>query len=121
MILRGFKTVFKEHEDVPKHVLLDPFVDILIQNLKEHEIGENLMTTCELDFLTTVVSDHAKLLEEDTVMLILEYFHEVFQRRPYLAHSMKLGKYIGELVNEHKERSTIILRFVEQTIVPQTL
>ena len=27
MILRGFKTVFKEHDDVPKHIMLDPFLD----------------------------------------------------------------------------------------------
>lgn len=27
LILRGFKTVFQEHEDVPKHLLLEPLLD----------------------------------------------------------------------------------------------
>ena len=34
MILRGFRTVFREHDDVPKHVMLDPFLDQLILNLR---------------------------------------------------------------------------------------
>ena len=34
---------------------------------------------------------------------------------------MKLSEHIGSLIYEHKERSMGIMRFVEQTIVPQTL
>ena len=34
MILRGFKTIFREHDDVPKHVMMDPFLDQLIMNLR---------------------------------------------------------------------------------------
>ena len=34
---------------------------------------------------------------------------------------MKLSEHIGTLVKEHKERSVAIMRFVEQTLVPQTL
>ena len=91
MILRGFKTVFREHEDVPKHVLLDPFLDQLIVNIKQHKAGENLMTTCELEFLTDLVREHGKTLEEDTAALFIEYFHEVMRSRPYLTHTMKLN------------------------------
>ena len=55
MILRGFKTIFREHDDVPKHVMMDPFLDQLIMNLKQHKPGENLMTNMELEFLTGVI------------------------------------------------------------------
>ena len=34
---------------------------------------------------------------------------------------MKLSEHIGTLVKEHKERSVAIMRFVEQTLVPETL
>ena len=43
MILKGFKTIFREHDDVPKHVMLDPFLEQLIVNLREHKKGQNLM------------------------------------------------------------------------------
>ena len=77
MILRGFRAAFREHDDVPKHVMLDPFLDQLILNLKQHRKGENLMTTCELEFLTDVIRDHGQVLPEDTATLLLEYFHGV--------------------------------------------
>ena len=113
MILRGFRTVFREHDDVPKHVMLDPFLDQLILNLKEHKEGENLMTTCELEFLTEVIRDHNQVLEEDTAALLLEYFHGVQMSRPYLTNAMKLSDSISKLVGEHKERSIGIMRFIE--------
>ena len=121
MILRGFKKIFREHDDVPKHVMMDPFLDQLIQNLKQHKPGENLMTTMELEFLTDFISEHGHVLQEDTAMLLLEYFQGVFATRPYLTHAMKLVEHIGLLVQEHKERSLAILRFVEQTVAPQAL
>ena len=77
MILRGFRTVFREHDDVPKHVMMDPFLEQLIINLKQHKPGENLMTTMELEFLTDVIRDHGQVLQEDTALLLLEYFHAV--------------------------------------------
>ena len=55
MILKGFKTLFRDYHDIPRHVLLDPFLDQLIVNLREHAPGENLMTTLEVDFLTEVI------------------------------------------------------------------
>ena len=61
------------------------------------------------------------MLQEDTALLLLEYFHGVFQTRPYLTHSMKLFDHMGSLVNEHKERSMGIMRFVEQSILPSAL
>ena len=77
MILRSFRTVFREHDDVPKHVMLDVFLEQLILNLREHKQGENLMTTCELEFLTNLVRDHCAVLQESTVVLLIEYFHGV--------------------------------------------
>ena len=79
------------------------------------------MTTLELDFLTEVIQEHAQVLEEDTVLLLLEYFNGVVLRRPYLTHAMKLSESVQILVAEFKERSFAIMRFVEQTMVPQVL
>ena len=86
MILNGFKTIFKEHDDVPKHVMLDPFLEQLIVNLREHKKGQNLMTTIELEFLTEVVREHIAVLQENTSTLLLQYFFGVLLSRPYLAH-----------------------------------
>lgn len=76
------------------------------------------MTTCELEFLTSLITNHSQVLEEDTAALLLEYLHGVQMKRPYLANAMKLNKHIGTLVKEHKERSMGIMRFIEQTMVP---
>ena len=57
--------------------MMDPFIDQLIINLKQHKSGENLMTTMELEFLTDVIRDHGQVLQEDTALLLLEYFHGV--------------------------------------------
>ena len=35
------------------------------------------MTTCELEFLTDLVRDHCAVLQESTVVFLLEYFHGV--------------------------------------------
>ena len=40
--------------------------------------------------------------------------------RPYLSHAMKLNEHVGEIVREHKD-SFEVMRFMQQTIVPQTL
>lgn len=121
MILRGFATIFKDHEDVPKHIMLEPFLEQLLVNLRTHKAGENLMTTCELEFLTDVMRDHGKLLSEDSSILMLEYLHAVYHSRPYLSHAMKLSDHIGQIVGENKEKSIGMMRFVEQTVVPQSL
>ena len=121
MILRGFRTIFTEHDDVPKHIMLDPFLEQLLINIRMQKQGENLMTTCEMEFLTDVMRKHGSLLPEDTSILMLEYFYTVYQSRPYLSHVMKLSEHIGEIVRDNKERSMGMLRFVEQTIVPQSL
>jgi hypothetical protein len=78
------------------------------------------MTTAELEFLTDQVKSHVKVLQEDTVALLLEYFHMVSLTRPYLSHTMKLNEHIGEMVHQHRD-SFEVMRFVQQSIVPQTL
>ena len=79
------------------------------------------MTTCELEFLTSVIRDHGSTLHEDTSILMLEYFFAVYQSRPYLSHVMGLCEQMGRIVRDNKERSMGMLRLVEQKIVPQCL
>lgn len=74
MILRSFKSTFAAHEDVPKHFLLDPLIEQLLLNLKSHSTGENTLRAFEIEFLTSVVKDHVRVLREDTVLLLTEYF-----------------------------------------------
>ena len=81
MILRGFKTVFKEHYDVSKHIMLDFLLDYLMVNLWTHKPDKNLMTTCELEFLTDVIRNRASTLPEDTFILMLEFFFAVYLSR----------------------------------------
>ena len=78
------------------------------------------MTTCELEFLTGVCRDHAKTLDEQTIVKLLEYFHKVQQKRPYLGHALKLGSHICDLVKQFVEASEVT-RYVEKTIVPVVL
>ena len=123
IILKGFSTVFAESEEehVPKHLLLNPFLEQLILNLRQHQEGENLMTTCELEFLTNIIKDHCAMLDEGTVSLLLQYFWRIHRTRPYLAHALKLSTHISELVNVHKETSVEIMQQVEETVIPEAL
>ena len=61
------------------------------------------------------------MLEEDTGLLLLEYLHGVALQRPYLAHAMKIPDSVQILAAEFKERSFAVMRFLEQTMVPQTV
>ena len=64
MILRSFTSIFKDHESIPKHAMLDPFLDQLINNIESHPQGSNLMTTAEMEFLTRVHRDFGGSLQE---------------------------------------------------------
>ena len=79
------------------------------------------MTTTELEFLTELIRTHGPSLEEDTVALFIEYFHEVLKMRPYLTHTMKLVNLLSEMISENKERSVAIMGYVQQTLVPSVL
>ena len=70
------------------------------------------MTTAELEFLTDQVKSYVKVLPEDTIALLLEYFHAINLTRPYLSHAMKLHEHIGEMVREHRD-SFGVMRFVQ--------
>ena len=71
------------------------------------------MTTTELEFLTELIRNHGPSLEEDTVALLIEYFHEVLKMRPYLTHTMKLVNLLCEMISENKERSVAIMSYVQ--------
>ena len=63
IILHGFKKIFKDHEGtVPKHEMLNPWLQQLILNLNKHKEGQNLMTTCELEFLTEIIKHYGQTL-----------------------------------------------------------
>jgi len=63
IILHGFNKVFKDHEGtIPKHDMLNPWLQQLILNLHQHKLGENLMTTSELEFLTDIIKLHGQTL-----------------------------------------------------------
>ena len=79
------------------------------------------MTTCELEFLTGIVEDHGQMLDDETVLLMLEYFWKVHQTRPYLTYALKLSHHIGELVADHKETSVEITQYIEENLIPETL
>ena len=36
MILRSFISIFKDHDSIPKHLMLEPFLDQLINNIENH-------------------------------------------------------------------------------------
>ena len=59
-------------------------------------------------------------MKEQTIIKLLEYFHKVQQKRPYLGHTLKLGSRISDLVKQFVEASGVI-RYVEKTIVPVIL
>ena len=62
LILRGFKTVFAEHEDVPKELLLEPLLDQLVTNFKTEQgfngaEDQTMLRALELEFLLDVTKD----------------------------------------------------------------
>ena len=79
------------------------------------------MTTCELEFLTGVAKRHCAMLDEETVSLMLKYFWQIYQSRPFLAHATKLADCISELVTVHKETSVEVMQFIEDTMIQEAL
>ena len=79
-----------------------------------------MLRALELEFLIDIAKDHVRVLPEQTVHLLIEYLHSCEFQAPSLAHQLKISDLIGELVREHKE-SVIIVRLVEQQIVPHLL
>ena len=79
------------------------------------------MTSCELEFLTNIASQHGPHLDDETVSLMLEYFFRVHQKRPYLSHALKLDQHISDLISVHKGTRVGLMAFVEETVIPETL
>lgn len=79
------------------------------------------MTSTELEFLTGVARDHGPTLDDETVSLMLDYFWQVHQTRPYLAHTLKLSTRIGELVGVQKEINVELMSYVEDRVIPEAL
>ena len=81
----GFKTVVQEHDDVPVKLLLEPFLDQLVTNLRQGPQIENMHRSVELDFMQHVLMDHVKVLPEETIHSLLVYLHAVILISPVLA------------------------------------
>lgn len=54
MALKNFIDIFNTHETIPKHVMLNPFIDQMLQNMQTFHQSWRVTTTTEIEFLKQV-------------------------------------------------------------------
>ena len=64
MALKNFIHIFKSHNSIPKHVMLNPFIDQMLQNIKTYKSSWSVTTTTEIEFLKQILADHGSTLDE---------------------------------------------------------
>ena len=121
MALKNFLHIFDVHESIPKHVMLDPFIDQQLQNIKTYKQTWSVTTTSEIEFLKQILVNHSNTLDEQTTHAILEFFAYVYLHHPYIGHMMDLGEHIAQIVEDNKEQSSEICNYIDGTILPQIL
>ena len=105
MALKNFIHIFKSHDSIPKHVMLDPFIDVMLQNIKTFKSAWSVTTTTEIEFLKQILENHSNTLDEHSIQALLEFFAYVYLHHPYIGNMMALGEVIAKIVEDNKEVS----------------
>ena len=112
MALKNFIHIFGTHETIPKHVMLDPFIDQMLQNMQAFQDSWKVTTTTEIEFLKQVFKNHGSTLDENTTQALLEFFVHLYQHFPYVGSVMGICEQITKIVETNKEVSLQICSYV---------
>ena len=80
--LDNFVALFKDQDDIPITRMVEPFIDLLTENVHNTKL-HGYISTAEFNFVTHVIN-HEKFIPEIGVKL-LELLAFVYLNRPFLA------------------------------------